>query len=108
MGQPVPLGSIPLASTLLALWASLLAGLLTSHCAYYVMGYSVIYVHNINLIYGPIRTLRIGQAVMYAYWPGFADTLSAPMRQAWLVRYIRVRVTDSCRKSLSHAHQATR
>ena len=37
-----------------------------------------------------------GQAVSYVDWPGIAGTLSAPMRQVWLVRYIRVRVTDSC------------
>ena len=61
------------------------------------MGQSVIHGHNINLIYGPIRTLRIGRAAVYVGWPGFAGTLSAPMRQVWLVRYIRVRVTDSCR-----------
>jgi hypothetical protein len=60
------------------------------------MGQSVIHGHNINLIYGPIRTLRIGRAAVYVGWPGFAGTLSAPMRQVWLVRYIRVRVTDSC------------
>src|SRR6266436_810772 len=99
MGQPVTMGSIPLASTVLALWAGracLLAGPLTSRCAYCVMGHSVIHGHNIYLIYGPIHTLRIGTAVMYADWPGFAGTLSAPMCQVWLVRYIRMRVTDSC------------
>jgi hypothetical protein len=88
-----------LASTLGALWAdhvSLPAGLLTNHCAYCVMGQSVIHGHNINLIYGPIRTLRIGRAAVYVGWPGFAGTLSAPMRQVWLVRYIRIGVTDSC------------
>jgi hypothetical protein len=90
MGQPVTLGSIHLASTLTALWAdhaSLHAGLLASRCAYYAMGYSVIYVHNINLIYGPIRNLRINWAVVYAHWPGIADTLYAPMRQVWLIRF---------------------
>ena len=90
MGQPITVGSIPLASTVLALWAghaSLPAGPLTNHCAYCIMGHSVTHVHNINLIYGPICTLRIGRAVMYVDWPGFAGTLSAPMRQVWLTRF---------------------
>ena len=100
------MGSIPLASMVVVLWAGhacLLAGPLTNCCAYCIMGHSVIHGHNIYLIYGPIHTLHIGRAVVYADWPGFAGTLSAPMCQVWFVWYIRMRVTDSCLGTMSMA-----
>ena len=36
-----------------------------------------------------------------AHWPGIAGLLYAPMRQALLVRYIRVGATDSCRVTVA-------
>jgi len=53
-------------------------------------------------VLGHTTEKEAGQAVSYVDWPGIAGTLSAPMRQVWLVRYICVRVTDSCHSIALH------
>ena len=43
------------------------------------------------------RCVRSGLCAINVAWPGIAGTLFAAMRQVWLVRYIRIGMTDSCR-----------
>jgi hypothetical protein len=42
------------------------------------------------------RCVRSGLCAINVDWPGIAGTLFAAMRQVWLVRYIRIGMTDSC------------